>query len=187
MAASSAVKRTKTASRPASGAQVLAEDRRGPETPTDAGARRGGRWRVDGRFGAHAASLPASLPSAASCTSECFRPRGGRARGAEPAAAHDRDAVADAEQLGQVARHQRTAFAALAGDELVDERVDLRLAADVDAAGRLVEEEHVDVVVQEARERDLLLVAAGELADGWSGPWQRMCEPRRSSARVGCG
>ena len=43
--------------------------------------------------------------------------------------------------------------------------VDLRLRRDVDAAGRLVEQQHVDVVVQEARDRHLLLVAARQLAD----------------------
>ena len=44
-------------------------------------------------------------------------------------------------------------------------RVDLRLARDVDAARRLVEHEHVDVVMQQSRERHLLLVAARQLAD----------------------
>ena len=48
--------------------------------------------------------------------------------------------------------------------QLVDQLVDLRLARDVDAARRLVEHQHVDVVVQQPRDRDLLLVAAGQLA-----------------------
>ena len=46
--------------------------------------------------------------------------------------------------------------------EVVDQRVDLRLAGDIDAARRLVEHEHVDVVVQQARDRDLLLIASRE-------------------------
>ncbi len=49
--------------------------------------------------------------------------------------------------------------------ELVDQLVDLRLAADVDAARRLVEDQHVDVVMQKARERDLLLIAARKARD----------------------
>ena len=56
------------------------------------------------------------------------------------------------------------------GDERVDEPVDLRLAADVDAARRFVEQEHVDVVVEQPRDRDLLLVAAGEFARVLSRP-----------------
>ena len=40
--------------------------------------------------------------------------------------------------------------------------VDLGLAPHVDAAGGLVEEEHVRLLVQEAGEGHLLLVAAGE-------------------------
>src|SRR5690606_23658431 len=47
----------------------------------------------------------------------------------------------------------------------VDDRVDLVLGADVDAAGRLVEDEQVGLGVQPLAQDDLLLVAAGELAD----------------------
>src|SRR5437773_1994416 len=86
---------------------------------------------------------------------------------AEPAAAHDRDAVAEAEKLREVAADEqgRTGRPALAGfgHQRVDEGVDLRLARDVDAARRLVEQKHVDVVMEQARDRDLLLVAAGQL------------------------
>ena len=46
----------------------------------------------------------------------------------------------------------------------VDDRVDLVLRADVDAAGGLVEDQHVGVGVDPLRQHDLLLVAAGELA-----------------------
>src|SRR4051812_45052384 len=80
------------------------------------------------------------------------------------AAPHDRDAIADAEELGQVARDQEDGLPA--HDELVNHRVDLRLAAYVNASRRLVEQEHVDVVMKEARQRDLLLIAAGELTNG---------------------
>ena len=44
--------------------------------------------------------------------------------------------------------------------QLVDQLVDLCLAGDIDAARRLVEHEHIHVVVKQARERDFLLVAA---------------------------
>ena len=50
--------------------------------------------------------------------------------------------------------------------------VDLGLGADVDAAGRLVEDEHPGAHRQPLAEHDLLLVAAGEvddLLDGCSG------------------
>ena len=50
--------------------------------------------------------------------------------------------------------------------EPVDDGVDLVLGADVDAAGRLVEDQHVGIGEQPLRQHDLLLVAAGELADG---------------------
>ena len=100
----------------------------------------------------------------------------GRAR-LQPAAAHDRDAIAEAEQLGQVAADQTGPRSAVASIGLRRRRparrssaVDLRLAADVDAARRLVEQQDVDVVMQQPRERDLLLVAAGELADRLRGP-----------------
>ena len=49
--------------------------------------------------------------------------------------------------------------------ELADERLDLRLGADVDPARRIVEEQDARVQAQHAREQDLLLVAPGQLAD----------------------
>ena len=80
-------------------------------------------------------------------------------------------AVAEAEQLGQIAADHQHGPAGVRvpsprpDASRVEQRVDLRLAADVDAARRLVEQQDVDVVVQQARERDLLLVAARQLAD----------------------
>ena len=56
--------------------------------------------------------------------------------------------------------------------QFVDQRLDLGLGADVDAAGRLVEQQHPRLQAQQAGEQHLLLVAAGELADllvaGWT-------------------
>ena len=49
--------------------------------------------------------------------------------------------------------------------EFLDERLDLGLGADVDAARRLVEDEQLGVGAQPARQQHLLLVAAGQLAD----------------------
>ena len=43
--------------------------------------------------------------------------------------------------------------------------VDLRLGADVDAAGRLVEDQHLGLDLQPARQQHLLLVAARQRAD----------------------
>ena len=55
------------------------------------------------------------------------------------------------------------------GGQLADQRVDLRLGADVDAAGRLVEEQHARLRQQALGERDLLLVAARQRVDERSG------------------
>ena len=58
-----------------------------------------------------------------------------------------------------------TTTTALAGlREVGDQAIDLGLRADVDAAGRLVEQQHLAVAHQPAREHDLLLVAARQLA-----------------------
>src|SRR5262249_40837269 len=96
-----------------------------------------------------------------------FRPVVRGARLAQPAATHHGDAIADAEQLWKIAADEKNRLAALR--QLSHQTVDLRFAADVDAASRLVEEKHVDVVVQEPRERDLLLIHAGQIADRLTG------------------
>ena len=49
--------------------------------------------------------------------------------------------------------------------EPAHQRVDLGLGADVDAAGRLVHDQDPRLGLQPLAEDDLLLVAAGELAD----------------------
>ena len=50
------------------------------------------------------------------------------------------------------------------GGQLGDQAVDLGLGADVDAARGLVEQQDAALAQQPARQHDLLLVAAGELA-----------------------
>ena len=57
------------------------------------------------------------------------------------------------------------------------------LAADVDAAGWLVHEEDVAVVVDHSRQRDLLLVAAGEGADWLVDMVAAHAEPRGETVR----
>ena len=51
-----------------------------------------------------------------------------------------------------------------------DQPVNLRLAADVDASRRLVEHQDVDVMMQQTRERHLLLIAAGKRDTSCAGP-----------------
>ena len=63
--------------------------------------------------------------------------------------------------------------------ELLDDALDLRLGADVDAARRLVEDQQLRVHREPAREQHLLLVAAGELADRLIGPGAFDAEPLR--------
>jgi hypothetical protein len=60
-----------------------------------------------------------------------------RQRGLQPAGAHHRDAVRQADQLHQLGRDHDHA-AALCGQPL-DQEIDVALGADVDAARRLVE------------------------------------------------
>ena len=117
------------------------------------------------------------LSTAAPCTAACHprvdrrvqhafrRPLADRAHRRQPAAAHHREPVAEAEQLRQVgADHQHRLAAASAASAMAV--VDLRLAADVDAARRLVEQQDVGVLVQQPPERDLLLVAARQRPHG---------------------
>ena len=79
----------------------------------------------------------------------------------DPALVQHQYAVADADQLRQFRRDRDDAHA-LVG-EVAQDRVDLRLGADVDAARRLVDEEHARVDGKQLRQRHLLLVAARKL------------------------
>ncbi len=85
----------------------------------------------------------------------------------------DSDSIADSQKFGEIGRDDEdctgffyAAGAVAAGGEVVDELVDGGFGADVDAAGRFVEEEDVGIVMEEAGEGAFLLVAAGEIADG---------------------
>ena len=79
------------------------------------------------------------------------------------AVAHDKDPVTDTDQLRHFGRDHHDSLALLG--KLQDQLIDLVLGADVDAAGRLVEEQDLRLRQQPAAKNDLLLVAAGEVLD----------------------
>src|SRR5579871_1865554 len=66
--------------------------------------------------------------------------------------------IAKPRKLGEIAGADQ--HAATAAGELAHQAVDLRLGGDVDALGRLVEQQHCDLARQPFRQDDLLLVAA---------------------------
>src|SRR2546430_677473 len=76
------------------------------------------------------------------------------------ALAHDDHAVGETENFGQVRRHHD--HREPVGREVADDRVDLALRADVDALGRLVEQQHLGLGGEPPGEQHLLLVAAGQ-------------------------
>ena len=77
---------------------------------------------------------------------------------------HDEDAVGEEQELGELGGDHEDGEAL--GGERADERVDLLLGADVDAAGGLVEEEDARAGGEPLADDDLLLVAAGEGGGG---------------------
>src|SRR6478736_4154873 len=81
-------------------------------------------------------------------------------RGDQPAGAHHRDAVAQADQLHQFGRDDDHGQP-LAGQSL-DQEIDVALGADVNATRRLVEHHHLRLRLQHLGQRQLLLVAAGQ-------------------------
>ncbi len=83
----------------------------------------------------------------------------------DPPVAHHGDAVGHPEDLLHLGGDHDDRLA-LVG-ELVEQVVDLLLRADVDAPGGLVEDQDVAVALQPLGQHDLLLVAAGEVADRW--------------------
>ena len=77
---------------------------------------------------------------------------------------HDQDAVGEEQELGELGADHEDGEAL--GGQGADEGVDLLLGADVDAAGRLVEEEDARAGGEPLADDDLLLVAAGEGGGG---------------------
>src|SRR4051794_1957754 len=76
----------------------------------------------------------------------------------DPALVQDEDAIRHREDLGQVARDEQDRETRRG--EVRDDPVDLHLRADVDAARRLVEDQHRRLRREPLREHHLLLVAA---------------------------
>ena len=70
------------------------------------------------------------------------------------------DPVAAAQQFRQFRTDQDDRL--FRGGQLVDDAVDVLLGADVDAARRVVEEEHVGIDEQPSRQQHLLLIAAAQ-------------------------
>ena len=83
--------------------------------------------------------------------------------GGDATLVEDEDPVGHREDLGQVARDEDDPEARRG--QLGDDPVDLDLGADVDAAGRLVEDQQARLRGQPFGEDDLLLVAARQRAD----------------------
>ena len=81
----------------------------------------------------------------------------------EGAVAQHRDAIADGDEFLKLRGGDEHGEAL--GGEAADQRHDLGMGADVDAARRLVQDEHARVGDQRPRQHRLLLVAARELAD----------------------
>ena len=79
-----------------------------------------------------------------------------------PVAQHEHAvrALDDLLELGGDHQHAQ----ALIG-EFADERLNLGLGADVDAARRLVEDQELRIGAEPSRQQDLLLIAAGKLAN----------------------
>ena len=78
---------------------------------------------------------------------------------------------------------ETTTTATPASARAADECVDLRAGADVDAAGRLVQQQHPAVAQQPAGQHDLLLVAARQRAPGRSTPAGRTSSESAISRR----
>src|SRR5690625_545528 len=82
---------------------------------------------------------------------------------AEPAAEQDGDPVSQPDQLGHLRGDDDYRFALL--HELARQEIDLPFRADVDAAGRLVQDDYLRIDQHRLAEHQLLLVAAGHGAD----------------------
>src|SRR6266487_8101 len=95
---------------------------------------------------------------------------GSRQDAADRPAMHHRHAIAHAQHLRQLGRNHDDRESAFG--QLLNQRVDLRLRTDVDALGRLVEDQNVRSDREPARQRHLLLVASGERSDVGRDRWR---------------
>src|SRR5262245_1070341 len=83
-------------------------------------------------------------------------------RGHDSSLPHGKNAIAQTRKLAEIAGADQRATAA--GDDIADERMDLRLGRDIDALGRVIEEKHGDAPRQPFRQDHLRLIAAGQRA-----------------------
>src|SRR5437879_3228257 len=100
------------------------------------------------------------------------------ARGRQPPATHDRQPIAQPEQLREIGAYQQHGLPRLGRAR--DGLVQLRPTADVDAAGGLVQQQYLRVLIEESADRDLLLIPARERAHRllWgSGPDAERLDP----------
>ena len=113
------------------------------------------------------------------------RSRSGREARGELAAAHDdRDAAGTCPRSSSSSGGDEEDGAAGGGEAVGEGVPDLALGADVDAAGRLVEDEEAGGGHQPLADHDLLLVAAGERLDRLAGDVVRPgCRARPGPAR----
>ena len=97
-----------------------------------------------------------------------FRPLAHRADRGKHAPAHHRRCVSQTpEQLGQIGTDKNNGFA-LRGQP-ANPLINLHFAADVDPASRLVQQQHSRIVMQQAADRNFLLIASGKLRDRLGG------------------
>ena len=76
---------------------------------------------------------------------------------------HHQHAIAHTQYLFEIAGDHQHGYAV--GNELIDECINLGPGADIDASGRLVENQHFRIAGQPFRKDDLLLIPAGQQAD----------------------
>src|SRR6202022_560706 len=79
------------------------------------------------------------------------RPLRARSDRTQPAARHDREVIADAQKLRQVAADEDNCLACLG--QLSDQSIDLSLAADIHPARRLIQKKDVRLLVEQASQR----------------------------------
>src|SRR5438093_5433677 len=93
-----------------------------------------------------------------------FRPLLDWPRGAQRASRHDRNSVRDAKELGQVGAYEENPLPVRG--QLPHEPVDFDLAPDIDPPRGIIEQDDIRLLVKEAGEHHLLLVAAGQVLHG---------------------
>src|SRR5260221_9198196 len=89
---------------------------------------------------------------------------GSREAGRDATTAHDDDAVGNPHHLRQLAGDDDDGETALS--QGIEQLVDFRFGTHINAAGRLIDDQHLDIRLrQPARQDDLLLISTGEIDD----------------------